>query len=207
MSNKDSESDYEDNKYDFSEDYDDDGEGLYVGIPKIDPDTNPNLELWIAALHDKGKRIQYLLKKYPDININFQVDENYGIDHNCTYILLKGTTPLMVAIIRSTSKVVRLLIEHRAQINLQCSNGYTALHYAVQETSVECVELLLENNADTNIENTYGKTSYQMVIDRKSICYGSNKCQKENCDEKNHPFIIMKKLFDSYREVKSASKV
>jgi ankyrin repeat protein len=181
-------------------DYDGDEGGLYDPIPNPEPNTDPDLELWIAALYNNKRRIQELLDQFPNININFQIDGNPGIDHDCSYILLKGTTPLMVAVLRSKLDVIKLLIEHGAQINQQCSNGYTALHYAVQENLIQYVKLLLKNKAFTSLVNNYKKSPYQMVIDRKSICYGDY-CKRKNCAEENHPYIIMKKLFDRYRVI------
>lgn len=57
--------------------------------------------------------------------------------------------------------IVKVLIEHRADVNFKNSGGYTALHFVVsglkEVTDLEIVQLLLDNGADPNVVDNFGK--------------------------------------------------
>lgn len=67
----------------------------------------------------------------------------------------KKRTPLLSAAFRGKLKVLKLLIEKKADVNIQDENGYTALHHAAMNNDVEVAKRLIEGRA-----NIYAKTSW-----------------------------------------------
>ena len=63
----------------------------------------------------------------------------YGLHNTCLYG--KG----------DKHKMVELLLEYGADINLKDKDGYTALHLAIKDNQPDMVKLLIENGADVNI--------------------------------------------------------
>ena len=62
-------------------------------------------------------------------------------------------TPLHVASLNGREKVVRLLIEHGAKVNVQDTHKATPLHYASRAGRDEVARVLLEHGADVNARN------------------------------------------------------
>jgi Ankyrin repeats (3 copies)/Ankyrin repeats (many copies) len=74
------------------------------------------------------------------------------------------STPLHWASIGLNVKggpVVRLLLEHGADINAQTNIGRTPLHWASKWGVLEVVRLLLEHGADVEVKNNNGETALQ----------------------------------------------
>uniref|UniRef100_A0A6C0DAT8 U-box domain-containing protein n=1 Tax=viral metagenome TaxID=1070528 RepID=A0A6C0DAT8_9ZZZZ len=61
-------------------------------------------------------------------------------------------------------ELIKLFIEHNADLNIQDNNGATALHYATYYTYIKTAELLLDNGADPNIYDGYGVTPLGSII-------------------------------------------
>ena len=59
--------------------------------------------------------------------------------------------------------IVRLLLEHNADPNIQSNNGNTSLILASLEGHTDIVRLLLEHNADPNIQNKFGKKAFEVT--------------------------------------------
>src|SRR5262249_19323904 len=62
--------------------------------------------------------------------------------------------------------VLRLLLEHGADINAQDYEGQTALLHAVQRRSVNAVAALLQAGADIAVENNEGRTALDYLDDQ-----------------------------------------
>ena len=81
---------------------------------------------------------------------------------------IDGQTPLHFASKDGTFKdgsVVRFLLEHGADINMENHAGWTALHIASSEGELEAVRLLLECGADVEAENDDGNTALQVAVE------------------------------------------
>jgi len=79
-----------------------------------------------------------------------------------------GWTPLLAASIGNNFKdgpVLRLLLEHGADINVQHRDSRTPLHVASTEGALEVVRLLLEQGADIEAKDDGGKTPLQVATD------------------------------------------
>ena len=77
-----------------------------------------------------------------------------------------GWTPLHYASLRDVSKVgsvLRLLLEHGADMNVQTQKGRTPLHVASDSGALEAVRLLLEHGADAEVKDGDGMTALQVA--------------------------------------------
>jgi len=63
--------------------------------------------------------------------------------------------------------VLRLLIEHNADLNTCSGIGWTALHYCGQANNPKCVELLLAAGADAKMTNDKGKTAAMRATEQQ----------------------------------------
>lgn len=90
-----------------------------------------------AARKNDLREAQRLLDRGTDINQRYDNE---------------GYTPLMEAVCRGRSDIVRLLLERGAEINTRTLGGYTALMFASKRGNIEIVRLLVEKGADLNAE-------------------------------------------------------
>jgi hypothetical protein len=67
----------------------------------------------------------------------------------------------------SVASVLRLLLEHGADINAQNQDGRTPLHMASFDGALEVVRLLLEHGADVEAKDKYGETALQDATCRR----------------------------------------
>tara|TARA_R110002049_G_scaffold303254_2_gene497448 strand:+ start:48 stop:686 length:639 start_codon:yes stop_codon:yes gene_type:complete len=109
------------------------------------------------------------INKVDDDNINaFFKTSYYGLTNVAKALIDKGIdinqrgygemTILMMASNRNQYDLVRFLIENKANINLQCDNGYTALTYT---TSAKILSYLLSKKADFTLKNFEGKNALE----------------------------------------------
>jgi ankyrin repeat protein len=73
-------------------------------------------------------------------------------------------SPLIRASIIGDEKIIRRLLELKAQINLQDYLGKSALHYAAQEYYPAIVALLINHNANVNIADNHGNTPLHEAV-------------------------------------------
>ncbi|MFH1283279.1 MAG: ankyrin repeat domain-containing protein [bacterium] len=76
-------------------------------------------------------------------------------------------TPLILASLMGHSKIVNVLLDNNAEINLTDSNGMTALHWASSEGNFEIVKTLLDHNADSNKLTNNGLKPIDLAIQNK----------------------------------------
>jgi len=77
------------------------------------------------------------------------------------------TTMLMEAAVRGNVRVMRLLLERGADVNMVDQDGWNALMGATVEGRLEPVKLLLEHSADVNAKNRKGETALVMATGMK----------------------------------------
>ncbi len=65
--------------------------------------------------------------------------------------------------------IVQVLIDAKADLNLQDNDGNTALLSATQAKNYEAIKMLLKAKADINIKNNEGKTLFDYVSDDKIL--------------------------------------
>ena len=72
---------------------------------------------------------------------------------------VSGITLLMGAAFNGHERVVELLLQHGAEINLQRSDGWTALVIAASNGHERLVELLMQHGAEVNLQDSDGATA------------------------------------------------
>ena len=77
-------------------------------------------------------------------------------------------TPLQAAEF-NYPEVVKLLLEHGANPNIQDADGWTPLHFAVKSCHVDVVRVLLDHGADLTIRNNEGRTPLDYGSDCEEI--------------------------------------
>lgn len=75
-----------------------------------------------------------------------------------------GRKPLNWAAYYNHLEILKLLVEHNADINGQNITGFSPLHHAVESDNEQAVKLLLELGANQNSKNKRGKTPLDMAI-------------------------------------------
>lgn len=71
----------------------------------------------------------------------------------------RNYTALMDAAQIGEAKIAKVLLEHKANPNIQSKDGQTALILAVGRQDVEIIEMLLKNNSDYNLKDSMGMSS------------------------------------------------
>jgi ankyrin repeat protein len=101
--------------------------------------------------YDAVQKIGKILKDHPEV-ANAQDDQ--------------GNTALIIAtrdISRSADKIVRLLLEAKADPDIQGKYKTTALMNASKVNNINIVKQLLKAGADTNLQNEYGSTALMLA--------------------------------------------
>ena len=65
--------------------------------------------------------------------------------------------------------VLRLLLEHGADINGRSKSGKTPLHWGSYYGALEAVRLLVEHDADVEAKDNDGKTALQLAHGDKAV--------------------------------------
>lgn len=100
-----------------------------------------------AAIHDNNARkVEKLLKEGADASAVMQMGPGAQF------------SALTMAINTSTFPIVKLLVEHKAQLEWKDWFKSTALMYAAAKGSPEMVELLLAHGADVRADDGQGNT-------------------------------------------------
>ena len=94
-------------------------------------DDNESIILFICNNGDVNDMNEFILKN----GVNWHLDETEN-------------TLLILSCIYNRLDLVKLLIEHNADLNLQNSDLMTALHEAVKNQNIKIVELLLSHHAN-----------------------------------------------------------
>eukprot|EP00471_Norrisiella_sphaerica_P000875 CAMPEP_0184490398 /NCGR_PEP_ID=MMETSP0113_2-20130426/17807_1 /TAXON_ID=91329 /ORGANISM="Norrisiella sphaerica, Strain BC52" /LENGTH=360 /DNA_ID=CAMNT_0026874267 /DNA_START=89 /DNA_END=1171 /DNA_ORIENTATION=- len=76
-----------------------------------------------------------------------------------------GQTALHLASDYGHEDLAKLLVEKKANVNLQDDDGYTPLHYAIVCERTPLIRLLVQSGADVNIENEDGKSAIDFAED------------------------------------------
>jgi len=112
-----------------------------------------------------------------------------------------GKTPLHYAVNLQEIKIVKLLLENGANIDLQdYEHEYNILHYAINFGSKELVEFCLTNNIDINRQDIFGNTAlhYSVIEGNNEILNMVIEQKQVNCNLWNIEGKLPLHLFFKY---------
>jgi ankyrin repeat protein len=89
-----------------------------------------------------------------------------------------GLSALGDAAMRNRSRVLEVLLSHRADVNIRRHNGKTPLHAAAEEGHVDCVEVLLAANADVGAKDDRGCTAAELALSNAHGLRSPEVCQR-----------------------------
>ena len=104
--------------------------------------------LWECASKGHVNLLVFMLNNGVDVNAVVEVPENT----NAKCILLHRAS------FYGQFGVVRLLVEHLADVNIRNANNDTALHFAAKSGSVNIINLLVDKGMSANLTNTHDDT-------------------------------------------------
>jgi hypothetical protein len=92
-----------------------------------------------------------------------------GFDSTSTAAGSEGWSPLFFSCVHGAADSVRLLCEHKADVNAVDSKGRTALALASSKGHTDAMRVLCEHNADVNTGNQTGLTSLMLACEKGNI--------------------------------------
>lgn len=111
-----------------------------------------------AVMRGNTKAAKLLLEAGADVNALYK-------DGNNTILDAARLDPAD----ENAPDMVRLLIEHGVNIELQDDSDYTALHAAANKNAPEIIRLLVEHGADTEAQNDSGYTALSLAAFRGNM--------------------------------------
>lgn len=136
--------------------------------------------LYYAACHGNSEMVRLLLAKGADISAeDALIDAIIAGSPEVIQILLQEgadpnqgsdySSPLMWAVERRNSKIVRLLLEHGAKIDFINSRDMTAMDTAIEKGYGEITQLLLRHGAKTKISSPQREQAFFSAVDEKDF--------------------------------------
>lgn len=117
--------------------------------------------------YDDGATATYIAAQLRDpVLMTFLLDKDAKTD---IPVRSTGETPLMVAVRLKAHKIISMLIEKKADLNIGDRNGETALHKATRLNDREAVKLLLEGGADWSITENTGRTPLDFANENRRL--------------------------------------
>lgn len=107
------------------------------------------------AEREKGKKMVDLIKAGDFQNAEALLQEGAFVDAKDEQL---GAGALIYACMNGSKQMVKALIDHDADINLQDNSGRSALHFACLTGEADIVRLLLKKGAKVNIRNKTKET-------------------------------------------------
>ncbi len=106
--------------------------------------------LGLACFFGHLDTAEYLVKAGAQIN---------ALSHNEL-----SAAPIQSAATGGHRKIVKMLLEHRADPNIRTQGGYTPLHAAAQNGDEEMIRILLYGGADLRLTSIDGKTALDLAM-------------------------------------------
>lgn len=103
-----------------------------------------------------------LMSSMADPSLNAEVSEYLNQISN------NKTTPLHIACMNNSQRVVEFLLSHRVRLDLVDSSGDTALHKAGRKQFTKIYMELRDGGASESVKNHFGETPRDLFIDNPS---------------------------------------
>lgn len=103
--------------------------------------------LTIACYNQNEKVVAFLADKVDSVN----EDSKYG-------------SPLMASVYKRNNNIVKILLNHGANVNYQDAKGVTAGHYAVMFKMYDIIESLKKANANFDLKNNKKESARDYAI-------------------------------------------
>lgn len=116
--------------------------------------------LHLAAQHDRLAVCELLIERGADVNSKMPPKYGIGLDNPMQ-------TPLYHAVQSGDPKLVRLLIDHGARVDVADGYGETPLHRAAERANRVIVEMLLSHGALVDATDDEGRTPLHYAAKRK----------------------------------------
>ncbi len=114
--------------------------------------------LFIPIRYGYNEIVELLLKYNKDL---IGIDIKEIVDHN-------GNTPIFYTIVYKKLDLMKLLIEHNINVNVNNIKGLSPLHYSILVNSKDFLSSLINNGADVNNMSTVtGETALHLSINLK----------------------------------------
>lgn len=111
-----------------------------------------NLELYLAAMKGKPRKVKELIAKGADVN--WRDDGPFGDLQSAFHVAAeKGSIP-----------VLKLLVEHDANVHAVDQESMNALHYAARGGFADCVSYLSGLSIDINAKAVLDQTALSVAI-------------------------------------------
>lgn len=147
---------------------------------------------------------EYLLNKSIDLNIQ---------DYDNEY------TALIYSVNRNNKKLVKLLLDNKANVNLQDYNGNTALHYSVIEDNQDIFNILMtseisKNIINVNLFNSDSKIPLHLAFNNKSVKFYIDKLLsyskvnfQDDMGNTTLHYIIKNDIWKTYTDILETKKL
>ena len=142
-------------------------------------------ELFKAVTRGDVARVRELLKKGANVNArekDYSITVHFMVFNRCVASArVCGLSPLHWAAAYGFVDVVKILLEHGADVNPRNVDGITPLHLATVAGHVDVARILLEHGADVNTKNEdnqtplhYAATEGHAVVARLLLEHGAD---------------------------------
>lgn len=113
--------------------------------------------LWFALQSNRPEVVDLLLAGHADPNAQVMAGEEHRHDGG-------NATPLKVAVLFGSQRLVSRLISAGADVNAKGLHGSTALFNAVQDAHLDLIRFLIENGAEINIRDNEGTSPLDEAV-------------------------------------------
>ena len=156
---------------------DEDGDtALHVAVSSNKPDAVRKLldaGISVDAVNESGETALHIAVKEKNLEIaeilldhgaDMYIEEFVqGGEYNEGYNALHLAVLEVCSSIDKSSCMVKLLIDHGIDVNINDDNGCTALHLAVERDMLDIASLLLDNGADTDETCYHGRETLELA--------------------------------------------